>query len=168
MLGPGLPNTHEPYNIIFHPQSGLCVLARSSKLLELGPCDESNAWNYTSAYELVVKSTGQCLQAKSVGNDAKLGTDCSKPSSKWHLISNSMMHVSAELTKNGTRVCLDASPDGAIRTNQCKCLSVDPTCDPESQWFKVILSSRDIPGASGDTILQLPSLGPWHPTSLSS
>ena len=168
MLGPGLPNTHEPYNIIFHPQSGLCVLARSSKLLELGPCDESNAWNYTSAYELVVKSTGQCVQAKSVGKNAKLGTDCSKPSSKWHLISNSKMHVSAELTKNGTRVCLDASPDGAIRTNQCKCLSVDPTCDPESQWFKVILSSRDIPGASGDTILQLPSLGPWHPTSLSS
>jgi hypothetical protein len=76
------------------------------------------------------------------------------------------MHVSAELTKNGTRVCLDASPAGAIITNQCKCLSVDPTCDPESQWFKVIVSSRDIPG--GDSILQLPSLGPWPSTSLSS
>ncbi|RCV34173.1 hypothetical protein SETIT_7G139600v2 [Setaria italica] len=163
--GPGLPNSREPYNLIFHPQTGLCVLATSSKSLELGPCDRSNAWNYTSAYELVVKSTGQCLQAKSVGENAKLGTDCSKPSSKWQLISNSRMHVSAELTKNGTRVCLDAGPDGAIITNQCKCLIIDPACNPESQWFKVILSSRDTPG--GSSILQLPSVGPWPPTSLS-
>uniref|UniRef100_A0A0A8XTW5 Uncharacterized protein n=1 Tax=Arundo donax TaxID=35708 RepID=A0A0A8XTW5_ARUDO len=76
------------------------------------------------------------------------------------------MHVAAELTKNGTRVCLEANPDGAITTNQCKCLSVDPTCNPESQWFKIILSSRDTPG--GSSMLQLPSLGPWPPTSFSS
>ncbi|CAN6268271.1 unnamed protein product [Urochloa humidicola] len=163
--GPGLPNSREPYNVIFHPQTGLCVLAKSSKSLELGPCHDSNAWNYTSAYELVVKSTGQCLQAKYVGGNAKLGTDCSKPNSKWQLISNSRMHVSAELTKNGTRVCLDAGPDGAIITNQCKCLIIDPACNPESQWFKVILSSRDTP--DGSSILQLPSVGPWPPTSLS-
>ncbi|XP_062184233.1 glycosyl hydrolase 5 family protein-like [Phragmites australis] len=164
--GPGLPNSREPYNVIFHPLTGLCVLVNSSKSLELGPCDESNAWNYTSTYELVVKNTGQCLQAKSVNANANLGTDCNKSSSKWQLISNSRMHVSTELTKNGTRVCLDANPDGAITTNHCKCLSVDPTCNPESQWFKVIFSSREIPG--GSSILQLPSLGPWPPTSYSS
>ncbi|KAK3142278.1 hypothetical protein QOZ80_4BG0344520 [Eleusine coracana subsp. coracana] len=164
--GPGLPNSREPYNVIFHPLTGLCVLVKASKSLELGPCDESDAWNYTSAYELVLKNSGQCLQAKSVGENARLGTDCSKCNSKWQLISNSKMHVSTELTKNGTRLCLEASPDGAITTNPCKCLSVDPTCDPESQWFKIILSSRDIPG--GFSILQLPSLGRLTPKSFSS
>ncbi|KAL6650910.1 hypothetical protein ACP70R_009835 [Stipagrostis hirtigluma subsp. patula] len=164
--GPGLPNSREPYRVMFHPLTGLCVLLTSSKSLDLGPCDEAIAWNYTSTYELVVKNTGQCLQATSVGESAKLGTDCSRSSSKWHLISNSRMHVSAELTRNGTRVCLEASPDGAITTNLCKCLSVDPTCDPESQWFKVILSSKGLP--NGLSILQLPSIEPWSPTSLSS
>lgn len=160
--GPGLPNSQEPYNVIFHPLTGLCVIVKSSNSLRLGPCDESNAWNYTSGYELVLKHTRQCLQAKSVGETTKLGTDCSKSSSKWQLISNSRMHVSTELVKNGTRVCLDASPDGAITTNQCKCISLDPTCNPECQWFKVILSSKGIPGSA--SILQLPSLGPWSPT----
>ncbi|TVU15555.1 hypothetical protein EJB05_39080, partial [Eragrostis curvula] len=163
---PGLPNSQEPYNVIFHPLTGLCVLVKSSKSLELGPCDESNAWNYTSEYELVLKNSGQCLKAKSAGETARLGTDCSNSNSKWQLISNSKMHVSTELTKNGTRLCLEASPDGAIVTNQCKCLSVDPTCDPESQWFKIILSNRDIPG--GFSILQLPSHGSLTPTSFSS
>uniref|UniRef100_A0A0E0DF98 Glycoside hydrolase family 5 domain-containing protein n=1 Tax=Oryza meridionalis TaxID=40149 RepID=A0A0E0DF98_9ORYZ len=101
--GPGLPNSQEPYNVIFHPLSGLCVVVKSSEALELGPCDESNAWNYTSTHELVLQHTGQCLQVKSIGENAQLGTDCSKSSSKWQLISNSGMHVSTELTKNGTR-----------------------------------------------------------------
>nr|CAH66880.1 OSIGBa0158F13.11 [Oryza sativa] len=163
--GPGLPNSQQPYNVIFHPLSGLCVLVKSSEALELGPCDKSNAWNYTKGYELILKQTGQCLQAKSVGENAKLGTSCSKSSSKWKLLSNSGMHVSTELTNNGTRVCLEASPDGNITTNQCKCLTVDPNCNPESQWFKIILSSKHIPG--GTSILQLPSHGPWSPTSSS-
>uniref|UniRef100_A0A0E0KRY7 Glycoside hydrolase family 5 domain-containing protein n=1 Tax=Oryza punctata TaxID=4537 RepID=A0A0E0KRY7_ORYPU len=161
--GPGLPNSQEPYNVIFHPLSGLCVLVKYSEALELGPCDKSNAWNYTKGYELILKQTGQCLQAKYVGENAKLGTSCSKSSSKWKLLSNSGMHVSTELTKNGTRVCLDASPDGNITTNQCKCLTVDPNCNPESQWFKIILSSKHIPG--GTSILQSPSHAPWSPTS---
>uniref|UniRef100_A0ACD5UQR1 Uncharacterized protein n=1 Tax=Avena sativa TaxID=4498 RepID=A0ACD5UQR1_AVESA len=163
--GPGLPNSQEPYNIIFHLLTGLCVLVKSGKSLELGPCDESNAWNYTSTSELVLKQTGQCLEAKSVGGTANLGSGNSKPCSRWQLISNSGMHVSTELAKNGTRVCLDAGPDGVIRTNQCKCLTMDPSCDPESQWFKVMLSSRGIPGEA--SILQLPSLGPWPAASSS-
>jgi hypothetical protein len=99
------------------------VLVESANVLKLGPCDESNAWNYTSAYELVLKHTGQCLEAKSVGDTAKLGTGCSKSCSKWQLISDSGMHVSAEVTKNGTRVCLEAGPDGVITTDECKCLT---------------------------------------------
>ncbi|KAE8804819.1 hypothetical protein D1007_19237 [Hordeum vulgare] len=161
--GPGLSSSHKSYKVIFHPLTGLCVLVESANVLKLGPCDESNAWNYTSTYELVLKQTGQCLEAKSVGDTAKLGTGCSKSCSKWQLISDSGMHVSAELTKNGTRVCLDAGPDGVITTDQCKCLTEDPTCDPESQWFKVISSSRGMPGEA--SVLQLPSLGPWPTTS---
>ncbi|KAG8064941.1 hypothetical protein GUJ93_ZPchr0004g39640 [Zizania palustris] len=164
--GPGLPNSQEIYNVIFHPLSGLCVLVKYPKGVDLGSCGESNAWNYTSGYELVLKATGQCLQAESVGEMAKLGTDCSKSNSRWQLISNSGMHISTELTKDGTRVCLDASPDGTITTSLCKCLTADPNCNPESQWFKIILSSRGITG--GTSILQVSSLGPWSPASSSS
>ncbi|XP_051217858.1 glycosyl hydrolase 5 family protein [Lolium perenne] len=162
--GPGLPNSQEPFNVIFHLLTGLCVLVKSGNSLELGSCDESNAWNYTSTSELVLKNTGQCLEAKSVGDIAKVRSGYAKPCSKWQLISNSRMHVSTELPKNGTRVCLDAGPEGVITTNECKCLTEDPSCNPESQWFKVILSSRGIPGETA-SILQLPSLGPWPAAS---
>ena len=143
------------------------MLVKSANSLKLGPCDESNAWNYTSTSELVLKHTGQCLEAKSVGDTVKLGSGSSESCSKWQLISNSSMHVSTELAKNGTRVCLEAGPGGAITTNQCKCLTEDPSCNPENQWFKVILSSRGIPGEAS-SILQLPSLGSLATTSSSS
>ncbi|KAL5215770.1 hypothetical protein ABZP36_007171 [Zizania latifolia] len=113
-----------PYNVIFHPLYGLCVLVKYSEGLELGPCGESNASNYTSGYEFALKATGQCLQGRLVGENAKLGTDCSKSNSKWQLTSNSGMHISTELTKNGTRACLDASPDGtsqhSVQVSNCR------------------------------------------------
>ncbi|KAJ1696638.1 hypothetical protein LUZ63_005150 [Rhynchospora breviuscula] len=159
LQGPGLSNK-KPYNLIFHPLSGFCVLMDSpSKPLQLGSCADSRAWNYTSDGKLMVKGTGYCLQSVGVGKNAKIGTNCSKPYSKWELLSNSSMHISSKLHKNGTAVCLDVGSDGTIITNGCKCLTENGTCSPESQWFKIIVSSRDFTG--GDSNLELPLVGSW-------
>lgn len=157
--GPGLSNNN-PYNLIFHPLTGLCVVMDSpSKPLQLGPCADSKAWNYTSDGKLVVKDTSYCLQSVNLGKNAKIGTDCSTPNSKWELLSNSGMHISSNLYKNGTLLCLDIGSDGSIITNRCKCLFENGTCSPESQWFKIILSNRNI--TRGDSNQTLPLVSSW-------
>ncbi|XP_038977859.1 glycosyl hydrolase 5 family protein-like [Phoenix dactylifera] len=154
--GPGLSN-NSPYDIIFHPLTGLCVVKKSSSknLLELGLCANSEAWNYTAEQNVMLEGTKYCMLAKGAGRRARLGTGCGGSNSIWELISDSRMHVSSKLPKNGSTVCLDISQDGTIITNLCKCLSQDGTCNPDSQWFKIIRSTRE--RESQTTHLKLPS-----------
>lgn len=109
--------------------------------LELGPCAQSDSWNYTLEDDIMEKSSGFCLQVEDIGKPPKLGTQCGESSSKWKLISDSKMHIASEMAFNGSAVCLDVSPEGFIVTNFCKCLRYE-TCSPESQWFKIISSTR--------------------------
>ncbi|TMW88565.1 hypothetical protein EJD97_018388 [Solanum chilense] len=139
--GPGY-NESRSHKLIFHPMTGLCV-RRISFLqpLELGPCSESDAWDYTPTKSLTLTGTYFCLQADKSGQPAKLGIMCTDSNSKWQAISDSKMHLSSKL-QDGTSLCLDVDSKNAIFTNPCKCLSKDKTCDPESQWFKIIDSTR--------------------------
>ncbi|KAJ8465767.1 hypothetical protein OPV22_028319 [Ensete ventricosum] len=142
--GPGLPKS-SPYNMIFHPSTGLCIVTNSQlKQLQLGQCAESSAWSYTRQKNLVLKGTKYCLQPEGVSKPAKLGVGCKVSTAKWDLISSSKMHISSNLTNNGNNVCLDIDDNGTIMTNRCKCLSLDGTCNPGSQWFKIIRSSREV------------------------
>uniref|UniRef100_A0A804HMS0 Glycoside hydrolase family 5 domain-containing protein n=1 Tax=Musa acuminata subsp. malaccensis TaxID=214687 RepID=A0A804HMS0_MUSAM len=76
--------------------------------------------------------------------------------SKWEFISDSKMHLSTKMSSDGCSLCLDVDPDGiSIITNPCRCLTNDQTCNPESQWFKMISSTRKT--ASKNSILRLPS-----------
>ncbi|KAJ4975007.1 hypothetical protein NE237_008181 [Protea cynaroides] len=142
--GPGVSNVR-PYNIILHPLTGLCVVQSYSvkEPLRLGSCvDQSEAWSYTREKNtLGLKGTYFCLQADGLGKPAKLGVFCSDATSKWEAISDSKLHLSSKLI-NGTTVCLDIDSNNTIVTNSCKCLSKDHTCDPASQWFKIITSLR--------------------------
>lgn len=139
--GPGYEEAH-PHKIIFHPATGLCVKRRSMfEPLELGPCSEAEAWSYSPDMLLTIKGTYFCLQAKELGMPAKLGIICTDPGSKWEPISNSKMHLSSKLQDN-TIVCLDVDSNNFIVTSNCKCLSRDNSCDPGSQWFKIINSTR--------------------------
>lgn len=141
--GPGISGGSRPYKIIFHPSTGLCILRKSLiEPLKLGPCDQSEAWSYTPQKTLVIKGTYFCLQVDGLGKPARLGIICSESNSKWEAISDSKMHLSSTLT-DGTTVCLDIDSDNAVTTNLCKCISRDQSCDPSSQWFKVINSTRD-------------------------
>ncbi|XP_059448218.1 glycosyl hydrolase 5 family protein-like [Corylus avellana] len=142
--GPGLSESNE-HQVIFHPLTGLCVLKESMlESLRLGPCKSSEAWSYTPHKSLSLKGTNLCLQADGLGKLAKLGVDCTSSGSQWETISDSKMHLSSEVG-NATSLCLDVDSSRAIVTNSCKCLSKDTACDPESQWFKLVKSTRDIP-----------------------
>ncbi|GAV85791.1 Cellulase domain-containing protein [Cephalotus follicularis] len=135
--GPGLPTTNA-YKVIFHPSTGLCVLRRSLKdPLILGHCNESDAWSYTTQKIISPKKSHACLQADAVGKPAKLGKICTDSRSIWNMISDSKMQLSSIAT-DGTSVCLDIDSNNTIVTNKCKCLSQDTTCDPVSQWFKLV------------------------------
>lgn len=141
--GPGLSNS-SPYNVIFHPLTGLCV--QQNKLNGkpvLGSCAENEAWNYTSGHNLVLKDLGLCLYADAEDNEVKFGTNCESSSSKWELISDSQMLLSTKTGDNGSTVCLDISLDNTIITSSCKCLVEEGPCIAESQWFKIVYSYRE-------------------------
>ncbi|XP_057776822.1 glycosyl hydrolase 5 family protein-like [Salvia miltiorrhiza] len=139
--GPGYSETRS-HKVIFHPMTGLCVKRLSLvEPLVLGPCSEAEAWTYSPQKTLTIRGTYFCLQADKLGHPAKLGVICSSASSKWEAISDSKMHLSSKL-KDGTDVCLDIDSDSNIVTNNCKCLDKNSKCDPGSQWFKIIDSTR--------------------------
>ncbi|GAB4829275.1 hypothetical protein Ancab_018942 [Ancistrocladus abbreviatus] len=139
--GPGSAQSN-PHKIIFHPSTGLCVL-RSSLFepLKLGPCSDSEGWSYSSEKTLTLKGTYFCMQAQGLDQPAKLGLICSSSGSKWETISDSKMHLST-IVDGDARVCLDVGSNNELITTSCKCLSKDNDCDPTSQWFKVVNSTR--------------------------
>ncbi|KAK8522530.1 hypothetical protein V6N13_115497 [Hibiscus sabdariffa] len=153
--GPGLSEA-KLHKVIFHPLTGLCVTRKSFlDPLQLGPCTDSDAWSYSPQKTLVVKGTYFCLQADESGTSAKLGIFCTDSNSKWEMISDSKMHLSAKLT-DGKSVCLDIASDNTITTNSCKCISKDNTCDPSSQWFKLVDSTRSSTSGERSLLQYLP------------
>ncbi|KDP26669.1 hypothetical protein JCGZ_17827 [Jatropha curcas] len=139
--GPGVSESNL-HKVIFHPLTGLCVQRKSMlEPLKLGPCTDSEAWRYTPQKILSLKGTYFCLQADELGKPAKLGVICTDSDSKWDVISDSNMHLSSKIS-NGTTICLDVDSNNTIVINTCKCLSRDNTCDPGSQWFKLVNSTR--------------------------
>ncbi|GFQ00686.1 endoglucanase e1 [Phtheirospermum japonicum] len=139
--GPGYTEAR-PHKLLFHPMTGLCVKWQSFfDPLALGPCSEAAAWKYTPQEILTIKGTYFCLQTDELGQPAKLGIFCTEDNSKWEAISDSKMHLSSKL-EDGNSVCLDIDSDNTIITNNCKCLDKNSKCDPASQWFKIIDSTR--------------------------
>ncbi|KAL5998248.1 hypothetical protein ACLOJK_009186 [Asimina triloba] len=153
------------YKVIFHPLTGLCVLRKFfTDPLRLGPCGDSEPWNYTPQKTLVLKGTYFCLQAKGIGKPAKLGIICTGPNSKWELSSDSKMHLSTRLADDNTTVCLDVDSSNNLVTNPCFCLS-NRTCDPSSQWFKIVDSTRPRSGKKiGNAAMTEPLRLPTSPS----
>ncbi|ESW04479.1 hypothetical protein PHAVU_011G098000 [Phaseolus vulgaris] len=140
--GPGLSEA-KPFKVIFHPLTGFCIIRKSLvEALRLGPCSNSDGWEYTEQNILSIKGTNFCLQAEGEGKQAKIGNICLAPNSRWEMISDSKMHLSTQIN-NSSGLCLDVDNNNIIVTNTCKCLSKDNTCEPASQWFKVVDSTRN-------------------------
>ncbi|GMJ07501.1 hypothetical protein like AT1G13130 [Hibiscus trionum] len=156
--GPGLSEA-KPHKVIFHPLTGLCITRKSLvHPLQLGPCSDAYPWSYSPQKTLVVKGTRFCLQTDASGTSLKLGIFCTGSNSKWETISDSKMHLSAKL-RDGKSICLDVALDNTIITNGCKCISKDNTCDPSSQWFKLVDSTRSSTRVERSLLQYLPGKG---------
>ncbi|XP_048135911.1 glycosyl hydrolase 5 family protein-like [Rhodamnia argentea] len=139
--GPGGKPT-VAHKVIFHPLTGLCILRRSpSSPLVLGPCTQSEPWTYTPQNALSLVGKGLHLRAVEQGRPASLGTSLTDPGMKWEMISASRMHLSSK-AKDGSTVCLGVDDGNAVVVEACKCLSKDSSCDPASQWFKLVDRTR--------------------------
>jgi hypothetical protein len=138
--------------VLFHPATGLCVVRRSlTQPLELSPCGETEAWTYARQDgRLTLRDSPLlCLHAEGAGRPVRLGLPCPDERSRWRLVSDSKLHVAVNASSSSgsgaTMLCLDVGADGrSVVTNQCRCLSADSSCDPESQWFKLVTSSRSV------------------------
>ncbi|KAF3562960.1 hypothetical protein DY000_02010983 [Brassica cretica] len=97
--------------------------------------------------ELIVSTEAWFLQRTrkvyEEGKSVKLRLFSSESNcSKWKVLSESKMQLSL-VTKDGESVCLDVdSGSGNIVTKSCKCLEGNGSCDPTSQWFKLVISTR--------------------------
>ncbi|KAM7255502.1 hypothetical protein ACFE04_008400 [Oxalis oulophora] len=142
LTGPGLPN--KTHKMIFHPLTGQCVKSEENSLV-LRPChDDNDGWIYSRSKRICsLKSRLQCIQSTAEGEPAKLGRKWAKIGTTWETISDSKMHLATNMDTTGnSKLCLDVDANNKIVTNACKCLSGDSSCDPESQWFKLVDSSR--------------------------
>ncbi|CAL5016329.1 unnamed protein product [Urochloa decumbens] len=176
LRGPGLADS-PPYAVLFHPVTGMCALrprrgglaaAAAAAALELGPCGETEAWEYSAEQQrLAPRDAGGsplCLRAEGAGRPASLGASCGDAMARWRPVSDSKLHLAVNATSpssssaagDGGLLCLDVGADGrSVVTNPCRCLSADNSCDPESQWFKMVTSTRSV--AAKETMLaQLP------------
>lgn len=128
-----------PFNIIFHPSTGSCVLRKSlNEALKLGPCNQSDAWSYTPQKLLVVRGTYFCLQAVDSGKPARLGV-LGSSDSEWEVTSSTKPRLSTK-QEDGSLLCLDVDPGNTLTTNPCLCSS-NGRCEADSQWFEI--TSRD-------------------------
>ncbi|XP_056846997.1 glycosyl hydrolase 5 family protein-like [Raphanus sativus] len=134
--GPGLQSK----KLLFHPSTGLCVtsnLSNNLPTLRLEQCRKAEPSTFDPS-EGILWSNKMCVEAPdAVGQKVKLGvgTKCSKlgQTSATH------MHLSFKTTSNGSLLCLDVDErDNSIVAKPCKCLTKDASCDPASQWFKVL------------------------------
>uniref|UniRef100_A0A0D3A6M1 Glycoside hydrolase family 5 domain-containing protein n=1 Tax=Brassica oleracea var. oleracea TaxID=109376 RepID=A0A0D3A6M1_BRAOL len=133
--GPGL----QEKKLLLHPHTGLCVTNNHSgnvPTLRLELCTKSEPSTFNPK-EGILWINKMCVETPDVaGQKVKLGvgTRCSKLGQ----ISATKMHLSFK-TSNGLLLCLDVDErDNSIVTNPCKCLTKDASCDPASQWFKVL------------------------------
>lgn len=90
--------------------------------LKLGPCDKSDAWEYTPQKFLTVKGTYFCLQAVGSDKPAKLSFRCSESDTQWGLDSSSDSDVKTHMSTNlrdGNSLCLAVGPEDVLFTSPC-------------------------------------------------
>lgn len=160
LKGPGVSD-NKPHKVIFHPETGMCVLRKTLlDPLYLGPCSESEAWDYTPQKALTIKGTYFCLQAVGTDMAAKLAVVCTNTGTRWEPVSDSQLHLSTQLG-DGNKVCLDADSNNNIITSSCRCLTKDKDCDPQSQWFKIVEATITDSSKTSNSLFSVESVMGW-------
>ncbi|KAH7862747.1 hypothetical protein Vadar_008932 [Vaccinium darrowii] len=138
------PNSRSPTEyIMFHPQSGQCVLVLPDGSIYLNDCRTPSLWSYGgNGTPIHLAGSSSCLTIDGDGLPPTLSDNCSSPRSTWASVSASKFHMAAK-DGQGRYLCLDGS-SSAFLTKSCLCLDSDlkdlPKCaqNPQVQWFKLI------------------------------
>ncbi|MED6224087.1 hypothetical protein PIB30_080376, partial [Stylosanthes scabra] len=106
------PSSKAPYsNVLYHPQSGLCVKSDQNNQIELSDCKKASGWNQEG--DKIKLNGNQCL--KSLGNEGGsvvVSTDCSSSdssSTSWKFISDSGLHLQPRLDPTGDTVSFNVA-----------------------------------------------------------
>lgn len=104
-------------------------------------------WTYTANKTLEVTGTRYVLESSGEAKKpVQVMARSSRQASHWDMISSSKLQLASK-SKDGSKLCLDIDSRGLIITEKCKCPdSSDPTCDPSSQWFKLVDSTTSSVG----------------------
>ncbi|XP_010026595.2 glycosyl hydrolase 5 family protein [Eucalyptus grandis] len=140
----GATSSSPTRRILFHPLTGLCIQRkREQEQLQLGACNESEAWTHTRHHTIRMRGTDLCMQADRLEKPVKLSTNCADHGSRWKTISESKMHFSSNIVGSNVTVCLDIDfSTKTVIASPCKCLREDATCNPASQWFELVNMTR--------------------------
>ncbi|XP_030545071.1 glycosyl hydrolase 5 family protein-like [Rhodamnia argentea] len=145
----GATSSKPTHRILFHPLTGLCVQRKQDQgQLQLGPCREPEAWTHTHCHTVRVRGTDLCMRADQLAKPVRLGADCTDHGSEWKTVSESKMQFSSNIVGSNVTVCLDIDfSTKTIITSPCKCLREDTSCDPASQWFQLVNTTRSTPAS---------------------
>ncbi|XP_012087200.3 glycosyl hydrolase 5 family protein [Jatropha curcas] len=139
------------YYIMFHPQSGSCVLSSSRREVYTESCSNNpSQWFYAGdGHPIRLKGTDLCIEAVGDGVRPILSENCHGPQSSWKLLSETKLHVGVFDQSSGQYLCLqkDSPYTSTIITTKChftlqdtNCLE-DPQDDPTTQWFKLVTTN---------------------------
>lgn len=129
-------------NIMYHPQSGLCVKNIKKNQVEVHECNKVSGWSVEGTQiKLGISKKVKCLKAIGEGQTVELTKDCSKTNqTSWKAIAESGMHWAA-MDAQGNTLCLQKDANSYnIITAKCICADSDPSCmdNPQSQWFQFV------------------------------
>ncbi|KAK6933827.1 Glycoside hydrolase, family 5 [Dillenia turbinata] len=132
------------YLILYHPQSGRCIHAKSNNIYA-SDCWRPSQWDHDrdeAALRLI--GTDLCLQVVGDGLPAVLSTDCSSNQSTWTFASSSRLHLAAS-DQEGRLLCLEMNSTNphTIMTNTCICLGDGSVCDRDPQSDLCLISYID-------------------------
>eukprot|EP00249_Psilotum_nudum_P037202 c989_g1_i2 orf=284-1903(-) len=134
------PNAQK--QIIFHPQSGLCLQKDKDNALSLGSCGDATYWTFNSQGQITEMSTYFCIGAEAAGQPAVIRVQGTEKNGPWQLDSQTDMQFSTQL--GNLTVCLDGQSHAAVLTSACIC-AYNSGCtsadDPSGQWFKFVPTS---------------------------
>ncbi|KAK3416688.1 hypothetical protein EUGRSUZ_H02460 [Eucalyptus grandis] len=125
----GATSSNPTRRILFHPLTGLCIQRKpEQEQLQLGACNESEAWTHTHHHTVRMRGTDLCMQADRLEKPVKLSTNCADHGSRWKTISESNMHFSSNIVGSNVTVCLDIDfSTKTVIASPCKCLREDST-----------------------------------------
>lgn len=130
-----------PYQVIFHPATGLCVERVAANKLILGSCRIGSHWRFNPSGQIALAGTYLIIAAEGEDQPAVLTLPGVSDFSETWRNSASATGMQFSTQVGNTTVCLDGSSPPSLFTRSCICTSqmqCHPGANPSRQWFKFV------------------------------